>query len=133
LRLQKWGDTPLEEEVTAEDEAEAKDTAVVAIVERLGVGPFGALPIWNVAITRRWDSRGTADEDAAVFAYVLRHGDTRRAGRARQAVIRLSTINMKTTRHLSTTGGKETESEDCLRYVLSPLRINRPEDRLVPS
>ena len=55
--LQVWGDTPLEAEVTAEDEAEAKDTAVAATVERLGVGPFGALPSWNVAITRRWDSR----------------------------------------------------------------------------
>ena len=56
--LQVWGDTALEAEVTAEDEAEAKDTAIAATVERLGVGPFGARPIWNVAITRRWDSRG---------------------------------------------------------------------------
>jgi len=56
--LQVWGDTPLEAEVTAEDEAEAKDTAVGATVERLCIGPFGALPIWNVAITRHWDSRG---------------------------------------------------------------------------
>jgi hypothetical protein len=55
--LQVWGDTLLEAEVTAEDEAQAKDTAVAATVERLGVGRFGSLPIWNVAITRRWDSR----------------------------------------------------------------------------
>ena len=32
--LQVWGDTPLEAEVTAEDEAEAKDSAVAATVER---------------------------------------------------------------------------------------------------
>ena len=55
--LQVWGNTPLEAEVTAEDEAEAKNTAVAATVERLGVEPFHALPIWNIAITRRWDSR----------------------------------------------------------------------------
>jgi hypothetical protein len=55
--LQVWGDTPLEAEVTAEDEAEAKNTAVAATVERLGVGPSRALPMWNIAITRRWDSR----------------------------------------------------------------------------
>jgi hypothetical protein len=55
--LQVWGDTPLEAEVTAEDEGEAKNSAVAATVERLGVGPSGALPMWNVAITRRWDSR----------------------------------------------------------------------------
>jgi len=55
--LQVWGDSPIEAEVTAEDEAEAKSTAVAATVERFGVSPFPALPIWNVAITRRWDSR----------------------------------------------------------------------------
>jgi hypothetical protein len=56
-RLQVWGHTPLEAEVTAEDEAEAKNTAVAATVERLGVGHSRAVPMWNIAITRRWDSR----------------------------------------------------------------------------
>jgi len=55
--LQVWGDTLLEGEVTAEDEAEAKNSAVAATVERLGIGPFRRLPIWNVVVTRRWDNR----------------------------------------------------------------------------
>ena len=55
--LQVLGSTQLEAEVTAEDEATAKSTAVDAITERLSVGPLRALPIWNVTITKRWDSR----------------------------------------------------------------------------
>jgi len=55
--LQVWGDSPIEAEVTADDEAEAKKTAVAATEERFGVSPCRALTIWNVAITRRWDSR----------------------------------------------------------------------------
>ena len=56
-RLQVWGDTPLEAEVTAEDEAEAKDSAVAATVERLSIEPIEPLPTWNVVTTSRWDSR----------------------------------------------------------------------------
>ncbi len=55
--LQVLGNTPLEAEVTAEDEAAAKSSAVAATVERLSVGPLRELPIWNIAITKRWDSR----------------------------------------------------------------------------
>lgn len=56
--LQVLGKTPLEAEVTAEDEAAAKSSAVAATVERLRVGPLRELPIWNVAVTKRWERRG---------------------------------------------------------------------------
>jgi hypothetical protein len=55
--LQVLGNTPLEAEVTAEDEAAAKRSAVAATVERLRVGPLRELPIWNTTVTKRWDSR----------------------------------------------------------------------------
>lgn len=60
-RLQVWGDCPLEAEVIAEDETEAKASAVAATVERLNsegaavrAKPFQS---WNTVITSRWDSR----------------------------------------------------------------------------
>lgn len=56
-RLQVWGDSALEAEVTAGDETEAKNSAVAATLERLNLGPIGPSPIWNVVTTRRWDSR----------------------------------------------------------------------------
>jgi len=55
--LQVLGNTPLEAEVTAEDEAAAKSSAVEATVERLRVGPLRELPTWNMTVTKRWDSR----------------------------------------------------------------------------
>ena len=55
--LQVLGNTQLEAEVTAEDEAAAKSTAVAATAERLRVGPLREIPSWNVAVTKRWDSR----------------------------------------------------------------------------
>lgn len=55
--LRVWGDTPLEAEVTADDETEAKSSAIAATMERLSIAPFRAEPTWNIAITRRWDSR----------------------------------------------------------------------------
>lgn len=60
-RLQVWGDTPLEAEVIAEDETEAKESAVAATIERLNMDrpPDREAPVlkWNLAITQRWDSR----------------------------------------------------------------------------
>jgi hypothetical protein len=60
-RLQVWGDTPLEAEVIADNEADAKETAVAATMERLNIEPdepgFERLPHWNTAITSRWESR----------------------------------------------------------------------------
>ena len=56
-RLQVWGDTPLEAEVTAGDEAEAKTSAIAATVERLNIGPLQPKPSWNVVTTTHWDSR----------------------------------------------------------------------------
>jgi len=56
-RLQVLGDTPLEAEVTAVDEAEAKSSAVSATLERLSIGSFQPTPSWNAVITRHWDSR----------------------------------------------------------------------------
>lgn len=56
--LQVLGDTPLEAEVTAGDEAEAKSSAVAATVERLSIADFGSPPSWNAVITSHWDSRG---------------------------------------------------------------------------
>jgi hypothetical protein len=58
-RLQVWGDTPLEAEVTAVDEAEAKSSAIEATIERLNVTTFHAPTVWNAVITSSWDSRGT--------------------------------------------------------------------------
>jgi hypothetical protein len=54
------GDTPLEAEVTAVDEAEAKSCAVTATLERLGMGSFEPLPSWNPVIILHWDSREAA-------------------------------------------------------------------------
>ena len=60
-RLQVLGNTPLEAEVIAEDETEAKESAVAATVERLNHegAQVQAKPIqsWNSVITSRWDSR----------------------------------------------------------------------------
>ena len=56
-RLQVWGEAPLEAEVIARDEAEAKNSAVAATLERLNIRPIWPLPTWNIAITSRWDSR----------------------------------------------------------------------------
>lgn len=59
--LQVLGDTPLEAEVTADDEAGAKASAVAATVERLkmpGISPDSAPTVhWNDVMTQRWDSR----------------------------------------------------------------------------
>jgi hypothetical protein len=59
-RLQVWGDTPLEAEVIAEDETEAKRSAAAATIERLNIeqSPQHAPSLnWNTVITSRWDSR----------------------------------------------------------------------------
>ena len=58
-RLQVWGDTPLEAEVTAVDEAEAKSSAISATLERLNIETSQPLPTWNDVITSSWDSRET--------------------------------------------------------------------------
>jgi hypothetical protein len=58
--LQVLGDTPLEAEVTAVDEAEAKSCAVTATLERLSMGSCRRTPSWNAVITGHWDSRETA-------------------------------------------------------------------------
>jgi hypothetical protein len=58
--LQVLDDTPLEAEVTAVDEAEAKSCAVTATLERLGMGSFEPLPSWNPVIILHWDSRESA-------------------------------------------------------------------------
>jgi hypothetical protein len=62
-RLQVWGATPLEAEVTAEDETAAKDTAIAATIERLRILRFSPLPTWNAVITSRWDSRERRTND----------------------------------------------------------------------
>ena len=62
-RLQVWGATPLEAEVTAENETDAKDTAVAATMERLRIVRFCRAPRWNTVLTRRWDSRGRGMKD----------------------------------------------------------------------
>ena len=56
-RLQVWGDTPLEAEVVADDEASAKESAVEATIERLNIEPSRRLPHWNAVVIHRWDSR----------------------------------------------------------------------------
>jgi len=56
-RLQVWGDTPLEAEVTAVDEAEAKSSAISATLERLNMGTSQPPITWNDVITSSWDSR----------------------------------------------------------------------------
>lgn len=56
-RLQVWGDTPLEAEVTAVDEAEAKSSAISATLERLNIGASQPPTTWNDVITSSWDSR----------------------------------------------------------------------------
>jgi hypothetical protein len=56
-RLQVFGTTPLEAEIEADDEAVAKDTAITATVERLGISVGLPIPTWNIVITRRWESR----------------------------------------------------------------------------
>jgi hypothetical protein len=58
--LQVWGDTPLEAEVTAVDEAEAKSSAIEATIERLNVQTFHPPTTWNAVITQSWDSRERA-------------------------------------------------------------------------
>jgi hypothetical protein len=57
-RLQVWGDTPLEAEVVAADETEAKASAVAATIERLNIeGPSEHGQNWNAVTTCLWDSR----------------------------------------------------------------------------
>ena len=56
-RLQVWGDTPLEAEVIAVDEAEARSSAISATLERLNIGTSQPLTTWNAVITSSWDSR----------------------------------------------------------------------------
>ena len=56
-RLQVWGDTPLEAEVIAADEAEAKSSALEATLERLSIECLQSTPSWNAVITSHWDSR----------------------------------------------------------------------------
>ncbi len=58
-RLQVWGDTPLEAEVTAVDEEEARSSAISATLERLNIGSFEPPITWNAVITSFWDSRET--------------------------------------------------------------------------
>lgn len=59
--LQVLGDTPLEAEVTADDEEGAKASAVSATLERLRKegSPMEepAVLNWNAVIIQRWDSR----------------------------------------------------------------------------
>lgn len=55
-RLQVFGATPLEAEVTAENEAAAKHTAIAATIDRLRLVLISPLPTWNRVITRRWKS-----------------------------------------------------------------------------
>ena len=59
-RLQVWGDTPLEAEVIAVDEAEAKSSAIEATIERLNVQTLQPPTMWNAVITRSWDSRASS-------------------------------------------------------------------------
>ena len=57
-RLQVWGDTPLEAEVEAQDEAAAKETAVAATLERLNIPTQHGVqtcPAWNAVITQRFN------------------------------------------------------------------------------
>ena len=58
-RLQVLGDTPLEAEVTADDEAGAKASAVEATLERLkseGVATEAPATVhWNAVVTQRFN------------------------------------------------------------------------------
>jgi hypothetical protein len=58
-RLQVLGDTPLEAEVTADDEAGAKESAVAATVEKLrseGVATETPATVnWNAVVTQRFN------------------------------------------------------------------------------
>lgn len=59
-RLQVFGDTPLEAEITAGDEATAKESAVQATMERLNLTPLEPTepcPHWNAVVTSRWETR----------------------------------------------------------------------------
>ncbi len=59
-RLQVFGDTPLEAEITAGDEDTAKESAVEATMERLNIQqsePAQPFPDWNAVITSRWEAR----------------------------------------------------------------------------
>jgi len=58
-RLQVLGNPPLEAEVIAIDEAEAKRSAVEATLERLSILSFPPDPKWSAVITQHWDSRET--------------------------------------------------------------------------
>ena len=55
-RLQVFGATPLEAEVTAENEVAAKDTAIAATMERLSLASVFPLPTWNIVISKRWET-----------------------------------------------------------------------------
>jgi len=58
-RLQVLGDTPLEAEVTADDEAGAKESAVAATLEKLkleGVDAEAPATVkWNAVVTQRFN------------------------------------------------------------------------------
>ena len=58
-RLQVLGDTPLEAEVTADDEAGAKESAVAATVEKLRLEGVAtetpAIVNWNAVVTQRFN------------------------------------------------------------------------------
>ncbi len=60
-RLQVWGDTPLEAELTAANPADARETAIAATMERLKIAPAilasRPAPDWNAVITGRWETR----------------------------------------------------------------------------
>ena len=64
-RLQVWGDTPLEAEVIAVDEAEAKCSAISATCERLNIVTSKPPITWNNVITRSWDSRKQSETPGA--------------------------------------------------------------------
>ncbi len=56
-RIQVWGDARLEGEITAQDESEAKSTAISATLEKLNIESVWPPPTWNAAVSTRWDSR----------------------------------------------------------------------------
>jgi hypothetical protein len=59
--LQIWGDTPLQAEISAENELEAKETSFQAAAERLRAEhPSLEIPpqaVWNVVLKTRWTTR----------------------------------------------------------------------------
>ena len=59
--LQVWGDTPLQAEISADNELEAKETSFQAAAERLRAEqPSLEIPpeaVWNVVLRTRWTAR----------------------------------------------------------------------------